>query len=72
MKSPAALILYPRYLDPGSLLRCPPEVLVEGLAVARGGRPSAGMLAELARMSAARALYLGRSLKQLAARFSSS
>lgn len=36
-----ALILYPRYLDPRSGLRCPPEVLVRHLAAARDAAASA-------------------------------
>lgn len=35
----AALILYPRYLDPVSGLPCPPELVVTRLAEGRGGRP---------------------------------
>jgi len=34
----AALILYPRYLDPVSGLPCPPELVVSRLAEGRGGR----------------------------------
>jgi capsular polysaccharide export protein len=41
----AALILYPRYLDPVTGLPCPPEVLLERLAAAAGSggrrRPAA-------------------------------
>lgn len=44
----AALIAYPRYLDPVSGLPCPPEVVVERLATGRTGRraPALRLLAK--------------------------
>ena len=48
-----ALILYPRYLDPVSGLRCTPELLVERLAAAREAADSAPASA-----ARARALYV--------------
>jgi len=60
----AALILYPRYLDPVSGLRCPPEVLVGRLATAARHEPGAPeRLARFGKVLGARALYFGRSLK---------
>lgn len=65
----AAVILYPRYLDPVSGLRCSPELLVERLASAGQRKKSARELALRAlQISAARALHLGHSVKQLARR----
>lgn len=60
----AALILYPRYLDPVSGRLCGPELLVERLA-ADGGRlrSRAEQLRQLAQVSTARALHLGRALR---------
>jgi capsular polysaccharide export protein len=65
----AALILYPRYLDPVSGLICTPELLFARLAAAahRQDTPG-GRLVRLAQVSAARALHLGHSVKQLARR----
>jgi capsular polysaccharide export protein len=65
----AALILYPRYIDPVTGLACSPELLVERLAAA-GGRQNTAVerLVRLAQISAARALYYGRSVKHLARR----
>jgi capsular polysaccharide export protein len=62
----AALILYPRYLDPVSGLCCGPELLVERLA-AEGGRRRmpAEQLVRLARISAARALHMGHVVRTL-------
>jgi capsular polysaccharide export protein len=65
----AALILYPRYLDPVSGLRCTPELLVERLA--SEGRRKRGPREQAIRVlqvSAARALHLGHSVKRLARR----
>jgi capsular polysaccharide export protein len=54
----AALILYPRYLDPVTRLRCTPELLVERLAEARGRqRSQLEALLRLAQSSAGRALH---------------
>ena len=64
----AAVILYPRYLAPETLLPCTPEVLIECLAEARSQPRRASLLARLARVSAARALHLGRSVRQFAYR----
>ena len=59
----AALILYPRYLDPESGLPCGPELLVERLAAARQAAPGiASRLARIGRLSFARALHAGRSV----------
>jgi len=68
-----ALILYPRYLDPASGLRCTPELLVERLST-EGQRiktPLEKLLRAL-QVSAARALHIGHSVKQLARRGSAS
>jgi capsular polysaccharide export protein len=65
----AALILYPRYVDPVSGLRCTPELLVDRLASA--GQRKRGTREQLMRalqISAARALHFGHSVKQLARR----
>jgi capsular polysaccharide export protein len=63
----AALILYPRYLDPFTGLRCTPELLIERLAAEglrqRGARE---LLLRAVQISAARALHFGRSVKRLA------
>nr|WP_246206222.1 capsular polysaccharide biosynthesis protein [Propylenella binzhouense] len=40
----AALILYPRYVDPKTRLPCPPELVVERLAAPDAGRRGAGDL----------------------------
>jgi capsule polysaccharide export protein KpsC/LpsZ len=65
----ASLILYPRYLDPVTRLECPPEVLVERLAAdVKRDRTGAERVTRLARISVARALYLGQSVKDLARR----
>ena len=64
-----ALILYPRCLDPVSGLRCTPEFLVERLA--GEGQRQRGPIEKLMRalqISAARALHIGHSVKQLARR----
>jgi capsular polysaccharide export protein len=60
----AALILYPRYVDPVSGLRCRPELLVERLAAATA-RPTtiSDNLMRLAKLSAGRALHVGRSVR---------
>jgi capsular polysaccharide export protein len=65
----AALILYPRYLDPVSGLGCGPELLVERLAAAGGRRltPLERMV-RLAQISAARALHMGQAVRTLARR----
>jgi capsular polysaccharide export protein len=49
----AALILYPRYIDPVTGLRCPPEVLVDRLAEARDTARAVSPT-----RTAARALYV--------------
>lgn len=65
----AALILYPSYLDPVSGLRCPPELLIQRLANAGGQAPSpARRLVRLVQFSAARALYMGQTLREMARR----
>jgi capsular polysaccharide export protein len=65
----AALILYPRYLDPVSGLRCPPELLVERLAIAgQRTRTVREKLMRALQISTARALHIGHSVKQLARR----
>jgi capsular polysaccharide export protein len=60
----AALILYPRYLDPVSGLPCGPELLIDRIA-ARSNRKVtlASHSMRLAQKTAARALYLARSVK---------
>ncbi|MGH6925741.1 MAG: capsular polysaccharide biosynthesis protein [Propylenella sp.] len=65
----AALILYPRYLDPVSGLVCGPELLIERLA-AEGRRQPAPVerLVRLAQISAARALHMGHAVRMLARR----
>ena len=65
----AALILYPRYVDPASGLLCPPEVLIERL-VSAGHRERTAMdrLRRLVQLSAGRALHLGSSMRLLARR----
>jgi len=65
----AALILYPRYLDPVTALRCTPELLIERLA-AEGQRQRGyrELLLRSMQVSAARALHLGQSVKRLARR----
>jgi capsular polysaccharide export protein len=68
----AALILYPRYLDPVSGLPCTPELLVERLAAAgQLRRTPAQALLRVAQIAAARALHLGHSAKHLARRAAS-
>jgi capsular polysaccharide export protein len=64
-----ALILYPSYLDPVSRLPCGPELLVDRLS-AEGDRQRTTIerLVRVAQVSAARALYLGQAMKQLARR----
>lgn len=63
----AALILYPRYLDPETRLRCTPELLVDRLAAATARPPArAESLLRLARVSAGRALHVGRAAIALA------
>ncbi len=44
-----ALILYPRYLDPVTGLRCPPEILIERLAAGRDAALSASPTVEVLR-----------------------
>ena len=44
----AALLLYPRYLDPVSGLPCPPEILVRRLA--EGSTPTPGLVVRLRRL----------------------
>jgi capsular polysaccharide export protein len=64
-----ALILYPRYLDPVSGLRCTPELLVERLASeGQRVRTPAEKLLRALQVSTARALHIGHSVKQLARR----
>lgn len=65
----AALILYPRYLDPVSGLRCTPELLVERLTETRGKRrgPAAATI-RLAQVTAARALHWSSLVRRLARR----
>lgn len=46
----AALILYPRYVDPKTGLPCPPEVLVSRLAEGVGGATASGPLVWLRRL----------------------
>jgi capsular polysaccharide export protein len=64
----AALILYPRYLDPVSGLRCPPELLVERLAAGQRTRTLREKLMRALQVSAARALHIGHSVKHVARR----
>jgi capsular polysaccharide export protein len=65
----AAMILYPRYLDPVSGLRCSPELLVERLASAGQRKKTLSELGIRAlQISAARALHLGHSVRHLARR----
>lgn len=59
----AALLLYPRYLDPVTMLPCPPEVTVQRLI--EGTTPRGGALVGLRRLSG-RAAYM---LRRLAALF---
>ena len=65
----AAMILYPRYLDPVSGLRCTPELLVERLASEgqrrRGARER---LVRALQISTARALHFGHTVRQRARR----
>lgn len=66
----AALILYPRYLDPVTGLRCPPEVLVQRLAAARDAARDASPRAAAARMAYVRLRHalltpLGLALRRL-------
>jgi capsular polysaccharide export protein len=65
----ATLILYPRYLDPVTGLRCTPELLIERLAAEgqrqRGARE---LLLRAIQISAARVLHLGHSIRRLARR----
>lgn len=65
----AALILYPRYLDPVSGRVCGPELLVERLA-SEGQRQKSltERVVRLAQISAARALHLRSSVKLFARR----
>lgn len=59
-----ALILYPRYVDPVSGLRCEPELLVERLTAAGARRATwRDNLVRFAKGSTGRALHIGRSLK---------
>jgi capsular polysaccharide export protein len=64
-----ALILYPRYLDPVTGLRCPPEVLVRRLAAARDAARERSPSARAAQMAYARARHalltpIGRALRR--------
>lgn len=52
-----ALILYPRYLDPVTGLRCPPEILVDRLAEARDAAASNPAIAGRARDAYVRTRY---------------
>jgi capsular polysaccharide export protein len=62
----AALILYPRYLDPATGSLCGPELLIERLGeAARRELPLYRRLMRLGQMAAARALHLGHSVKVL-------
>lgn len=66
----AALILYPRYLDPVTGLRCPPEVLVNRLAAARDAASGASRSGAAARMAYVRARHavltpIGAALRRL-------
>jgi capsular polysaccharide export protein len=62
----AALILYPRYLDPATGRLCGPELLIERLGeAARRELPLYRRLMRLGQMAAARALHLGHSVKVL-------
>jgi capsular polysaccharide export protein len=59
----AALILYPRYIDPVSGLPCGPELLVDRLATVGNREPTAiDRITRVGRFSVARALHLGRSM----------
>jgi capsular polysaccharide export protein len=63
----AAMILYPRYLDPITGLRCTPEFLIERLA--SEGQRKRGVREQLLRalqISAARALHFGHSVRHFA------
>jgi capsular polysaccharide export protein len=65
----ASLILYPKYIHPGTGLLCTPEILVEHLASADRRRPTgAARVLRLAQVSVARALHIGHSMKLLARR----
>jgi capsular polysaccharide export protein len=65
----AALILYPRYLDPVSRLSCGPELLVERLAAAGKRRLTPlERLIRLGQVSAARALHMGQVVRMMARR----
>jgi capsular polysaccharide export protein len=65
----AALILYPRYLDPLSGLNCGPELLVERLAAdGERRRTPAQRLIRLTQVSAARALHMGHALRMFVRR----
>jgi capsular polysaccharide export protein len=60
----AALILYPRYIDPLSGLPCGPELLVERLKAASSRKLTAGeKLVRVAGLSVARALHLGQAVR---------
>jgi capsular polysaccharide export protein len=60
----AALILYPRYVDPVTGLLCTPELLVDRLATAER-RPRTGLerLIRVGQIATARALHLSHSVK---------
>lgn len=58
----AALLLYPRYLDPVTMLPCPPEVTVQRLI--EGRVPSGGSLVRLRRLTG-RASHVLRTLRSL-------
>jgi capsular polysaccharide export protein len=59
----AALILYPRYLDPVSGLPCPPEVLIERLAMRRQEPSTRRRALREIQILLARALHLARAMK---------
>jgi capsular polysaccharide export protein len=63
----AAMILYPRYLDPTTGLRCSPEFLIERLVLESQRKRGMGeRLVRALQVSAARALHAGHSVKRLA------
>jgi capsular polysaccharide export protein len=62
----AALILYPRYLDPVSGLPCGPELVIDRIAEAGRGTPTrAARALRLAGTTAGRLLFVARSIKAL-------
>jgi capsular polysaccharide export protein len=54
----ATIILYPRYLDPETLLPCPPEVLIARMAQSGGAKPT--LLTELRRIQGQLRVQLAR------------